>query len=190
MLKIMRKHAKQRLGERTTINEKELSSIINKKLYVNLGTKPGLHKTHLLIYSVKDDAYFVLVQDDINGDIITVWTEEYYNNLAMKITDEDKEKAKSLIINQESEDDCSFIASVIYIDEKGNNRSKDILKFRTENSIPLTEMYFIDIFIKTGKLKEAMKEKGININNILGYSVKASISHRFFIDTNKLKIGK
>ena len=44
----------------------------------------------------------------------------------MKITDEDKEKAKLLIINQESEDDCSFIASVIYIDEKGNNRSKDI----------------------------------------------------------------
>ena len=42
-------------------------------------------------------------------------------------------------------------------------------------------MYFIDIFIKTGKLKEAMKEKGININNILGYSVKDIISHDFLL---------
>lgn len=190
MIDILTRHAKQRIEERTTLNKEELTIILKRKLYVNLGTKPGLHKTHLLVYSVKDDGYFVLVQDINNGDVITIWTEEYHNNLAMKITDEHKQKAKSLMENLEAVDDFSFTASAVYIDEKGNNRSKKLLKFRTENSIPLTEKYFIDNFIKNGKIKEAVKEKGFNPNFILGYSVKDATQYRFFIDINKLRIGK
>ena len=190
MIDILTRHAKQRIKQRTTFGKEELTIILKRKLYVNLGTKPGLHKAHLLVYSVKDDGYFVLVQDINNGDIITIWPEEYQNNLSIKITDADKQKVKELMENLEAIDDSSFTANVVYIDEKGNNRTKTILKFRTENSIPLTEKYFIDNFIKTGKVKEAIKGKGLNLNFILGYSVKDETRYRFFIDINKLRIGK
>ena len=35
-------------------------------------------------------------------------------------------------------------------------------------------MYFIDIFIKTGKLKEAMKEKGLTLTIFLVIQLKIS----------------
>ena len=81
MLDNLTDHAKQRIKERTKIDTKEITKIINNKKYIDLGTKPGILKRHLLFYSLVDDNYFVIIQDTVDGGILTVLTEEYQNNL-------------------------------------------------------------------------------------------------------------
>ncbi len=85
---IFRKHAKQRIKERTKMTTQDISNLLGRGVHVNLGSKPGIHKSHLLLYSVVDSQYYVLVQDKNNGDIISFLPLEYHENLAWKVPEE------------------------------------------------------------------------------------------------------
>lgn len=81
-------HAKVRIAERTQLTEAEVLSMLDKKKFVDLGCKPGIHKQHLLIWSPRDEKAFVVVQDHLNGDILTVLPLDYHDNLAWEVTEE------------------------------------------------------------------------------------------------------
>lgn len=164
-------HAKQRIKERTNIDTKEIIKIINNKKYIDLGTKPGILKRHLLFYSLIDDNYFVIIQDIIDGGILTVLTEEYQNNLAMKITEEDKQKAKELMLLPPSTTSTHTI-SAIYLNENKDIKTKELFKIKDIDVSTITEEYFINRFIDSGIIKKALIEKGIDLRSIDGYSIK------------------
>jgi hypothetical protein len=45
----------------------EVFELIDKHLYISLGTKPGIMKDHRLIWSEKDDRHYVMICDQVNG---------------------------------------------------------------------------------------------------------------------------
>jgi hypothetical protein len=155
----------------TKIDTKEITNIINNKKYIDLGTKPGILKRHLLFYSLIDDNYFVIIQDIIDGGVLTVLTEEYQNNLAMKIKEEDKQKAKELILLPPSPTSTHLI-SAIFLNENKDIKTKELFKIKDIDVSTITEEYFINRFIDSGIIKKALIEKGIDLRSIDGYSIK------------------
>jgi len=82
-------HAFDRITERTKLSCEDISFILDNKLVVNMGCKPGMPRQHLLFYSDLDDEYFVAIQDEMSGTIVTILPLEYHANLAWKVSEDD-----------------------------------------------------------------------------------------------------
>jgi len=90
-------HALQRIEQRTCLKPNEIADFIDFGLAVDTGTEPIFEKTHWLIYSIKDECYFFIIQDKFTGLVITILPTQYHDNLAWQVDDECFFKAKSNI---------------------------------------------------------------------------------------------
>lgn len=81
-------HAAKRIFQRTSINSLELMKLLDNGACVNIGQIAGSSRRHLLFFSPKDKFYYVAIQDEHNGRIITILPPAYHKNLAWKITPE------------------------------------------------------------------------------------------------------
>lgn len=87
-------HAIERIHERTKLWTTDIVKIINAEAFVNLGINPEKPQfQHLLFYSTVDLQHYVIVQDVVNHDIITIWPSDYHTNLAWQITTAQKRAA-------------------------------------------------------------------------------------------------
>lgn len=89
-------HAVMRLNQRTSLKPMQLNAMLCGGFCVDIGSKPGINKTHYLFYSEKDDNCFVAVLDNLDGTIITVWLVGYQESLGWGVTESQKEEAISL----------------------------------------------------------------------------------------------
>lgn len=87
-------HAMERVASRTRMTPHEVAQRLWCGAHVNMGAKPGIPKEYLLIYSPLDDAFFVAVRCTVAGTVVTFWPLEYHENLAWKVADDLKEKAR------------------------------------------------------------------------------------------------
>ena len=90
-------HALQRIEQRTCLKPNEIADLIDFGLAVNTGTEPIFKKIHWLIYSVKDECYFFIIQDKFTGLVITLLPTQYHDNLAWPVDNESFIQAKSNI---------------------------------------------------------------------------------------------
>ncbi len=90
-------HALERIEQRTLLEPDEIADIIDFGLAVNTGTEPVFEKTHWLIYSIKDECYFFIIQDKFTGLVITLLPTQYHDNLAWSVDNESFVRAKSNI---------------------------------------------------------------------------------------------
>lgn len=91
------KHAMERVEERTVLTKDELNNIIDKHLYVKIGTEQKKDRDHLLFYSERDKEFYVMVVDFYDNECITIFPEHYHNKWV--ISDEHRREAVSLIRN-------------------------------------------------------------------------------------------
>lgn len=87
-------HAIERLGERTQMNVDEMNHLLDHQGYFKLGSHAGFHRVHLLFYSPKDENFFVAIQDERMGKVVTILPTAYHDKLAWRILPEDREQAK------------------------------------------------------------------------------------------------
>lgn len=87
-------HAAKRIAQRTSMDSMELMSLIDNGACVNIGQHAGSYRRHLLLFSPKDSFYYVAIQDERNGEIITVLPPAYHRNLAWKISTEQCQMAR------------------------------------------------------------------------------------------------
>lgn len=92
-------HALKRLYARTSISENELLRRLNATWALKLTPLPGIPREHWLMYIDADDSFFVVIQDHIDGGIVTVLTEQYYINLLGPLSMESKSIAKQRVID-------------------------------------------------------------------------------------------
>lgn len=90
------KHAKKRIGERTSLTDEQVLDILNGGGAVSLGSKPGINKCHDLFYSSLDKKHLVCIRDSIDGSLLTVLPIEYHANTAWVVTEEQKLTALKL----------------------------------------------------------------------------------------------
>lgn len=155
------KHAKQRLDQRTKLTPEMFNVILRDKAYLNLGNKPGMTREHLLFYSSVDSECFVAIRDSINGDIVTILTKEYHENLAWDITDEDCFMAKRQVLYCAKEKDHktrTLHISVSYLNTENQRKTKKIhgiQDFKGNAALYLKETLDINQII------QAAREKGV-----------------------------
>ena len=77
-------HASARLIERTSLSPQALCAILDGGAFVSLGKEVGNTKISKLFFSKSDDQFFVAIQDQKNGEVVTVLTIEYWQNLSEK----------------------------------------------------------------------------------------------------------
>lgn len=95
-------HAKARLAERSKMHEEELLDQLNNG---NVGIKLGVSKetnlAHRLVWSEADNNHIVIIQDVINGSVLTVLTIEMYKrDYSDRVNDIYIAEAKAQIINR------------------------------------------------------------------------------------------
>ena len=90
-------HALQRIKQRTLLEPNEIADIIDFGLAIDTGKEIIFEKTHWLIYSIKDECYFFIIQDKFTGLVITLLPTQYHDNLAWSVDNESFARAKSNI---------------------------------------------------------------------------------------------
>ncbi|MFA5020618.1 MAG: hypothetical protein WC517_00975 [Patescibacteria group bacterium] len=88
-------HARDQLEARSELSQEELLLILDQDLVVLIGQEPGTTHYHKVFYSRPDGNYFVVIQDNENGDVITILPPDYHNR--WKISPETFVAARRLI---------------------------------------------------------------------------------------------
>jgi len=167
----------------------DIARILDRKLAIYTGRKPGFNRNHLLFYSPPDDNFFVAIQDGLTGTVVTILPLDYHANLAWTISPEDCAKAKKLCIDAPAEDTRTkdthtkdiqtlptpnatvFVISGRYIDREGNQKTKVIQKLDSaqyEHDVKrlLSDQAFFS------NLDALAADKGIDVRNLFGITIR------------------
>lgn len=133
-------HAAKRISERTSLSTDQVGLMLDHGASQLVGRKPGMRRNHILIYSIPDEAFFVAIQDELMGTVVTLLTVEYHTNLAWKLSEHDcqmaKDRAQKFSIHQGREKSetppTTFIISAAFIENSGERKTKVIKRVKSE----------------------------------------------------------
>ncbi len=92
------RHARLRVQQRTSLSDSQVLRLIEQGLCVRTGIAPASNREHLAFYSEPDDTVCVAIHDYLYGRLITVLPLDYHRNLAWEVTEEDRARAKALVL--------------------------------------------------------------------------------------------
>jgi hypothetical protein len=136
------KHGLSRMQERTKFNSKELLKLLDTRSFFSLGVEVGFNKEHCLVYSSSNNEYYVAVQDQKVGTVVTVLTSAYHETLSWRlkkqyeaIDDEILRRAKILATyNVHSEEmKLNISLKARYIDCDGKIKTATIKKYKASD---------------------------------------------------------
>ncbi|MBR7606734.1 hypothetical protein KC225_23875 [Klebsiella pneumoniae] len=156
-------HARLRLMQRSRLPLHVLTDMIDKNEYVDLGSKPGILKKHILIYSRLDEGWYVLIRDITSGCIVTVLPENYHDSSFIKIKESDKKSAYDLAFKVRSSRTEFISINLCFNDFDGYRHSKNIY------AIPLSQVDVSQESFLKSKFIKLLKRK-IRENNARGLS--------------------
>lgn len=90
------RHARERIGDRLSTAPDEVAAILDHDLAVLLGADSG--RLHRLFFSPSDEQCFVAIQDQENGDVVTILPLDYHSSLAWEVPLEAQERAELLLL--------------------------------------------------------------------------------------------
>ncbi|MPU36716.1 hypothetical protein FK479_23315 [Klebsiella quasipneumoniae] len=154
-------HARLRLMQRSRLPLHVLTDMIDKREYVDLGSKPGILKKHILIYSRLDEGWYVLIRDITSGCIVTVLPENYHDSSFIKINESDKKSAYDLAFKVRALRPELISINLCYNDFDGYQHSKNIY------SIPISQVEVSQESFLKSKFIKLLKRK-IRENNARG----------------------
>lgn len=154
-------HARLRLMQRSRLPLHVLTDMIDKREYVDLGSKPGILKKHILIYSCLDEGWYVLIRDITSGCIVTVLPENYHDSSFIKIKESDKKSAYDLAFKVRALRPELISINLCYNDFDGYRHSKNIY------SIPISQVEVSQESFLKSKFIKLLKRK-IRENNARG----------------------
>ena len=174
------KHAFQRISERVRLSSEEVVLMLDAKITVNTGRKPGFNRDHLLLYSELDNDFFVAIQDCLTGTVVTILPLDYHANLAWKVTQQQCEVAKklwlefksTLLARQAHEKlDSKFLVTAMYLNEAGATKSKLLQKVPAAN-YQYSPVKLVKDLLQTTEIARLAQTKGLEPANIYGVSIR------------------
>ncbi|MDB5194735.1 MAG: hypothetical protein JWN50_749 [Parcubacteria group bacterium] len=127
-------HASARVWKRLHISRLEVARILEDDQCILLGKDGASSKIHKLFFSALDDDWFVAVQDERSGVVVTVLPSNYHNRwhispealqLARKLIEKDGEHVPSLTIAN-AVGVMSFWFTAIFEDSRGIRRTVNL----------------------------------------------------------------
>jgi hypothetical protein len=95
-------HAAKRLNQRCTLTPKQFKRMLDDRATVQLSQQRGGRLVHRLFYSIQDNAWFVGVQDDSDGDVLTTLPLAYFENFHGPVSGLNRRRARKLAREIES----------------------------------------------------------------------------------------
>lgn len=145
-------HCSQRLKERMSLIQEELCRILNDDLVVLVGQESGTHRIHKLFYSIYDKTYYVAVQDEETGGVITILPPEQsrwriapdaYSQAKALICGEKKVPAEVALVSQSKHDGLkpqpSIVKFTVYL-----KRGRKIVRFKVGDYDILKRLFDFD----------------------------------------------
>lgn len=171
---IMSRHAMKRNNQRTSMHEMEVAKLLGSGKVVNLGRKPGSMKEHLLFYSKEDDTCFVAIQDKTDGKIVTILPLDYHERLAWRITQEQQEAAKQLVIAEpiivEDLSNKAIIIRAHYVVD-GRQKTKTLCKMKNDVCAGVLEDVISDNDVFE-EIEKQIAEKELEMKSIFAISAR------------------
>jgi hypothetical protein len=133
------KHGLRRLQERTAFNTKELLRLLDTNSFLSLGVEVGFNREHCLVYSSSKNEYFVAVQDQKMGTVVTVLTVGYHQTLSWrlvkryeKIDDEILRRVRLLACYNFGNEELKLNIKLkaLFIDRDGKRKTTTIKKYK------------------------------------------------------------
>jgi hypothetical protein len=173
------KHSELRLLQRSILTEENLIKILDAKVFINIGTEPGFNREHRLIFSISDQAHYVVIQDAHVGRVVTILPVEYHNRISWKVKDSEmiaaeklahKHAAELVKANKLSQDNPlnKFIITAIFL-EGTERKCKQLFSFKEHSNKPMT----VKSINKT-RIFDFIKDN--KITNLIGVSIKNKTS--------------
>lgn len=94
-------HAFEKVLGRISMTHRELASLLDDDLAINIGEEINSNRVHKLFYSERDTICFVAIQDVKTGTVVTVLPIDYHENISWVVSIESQLQAKRLIIKEE-----------------------------------------------------------------------------------------
>lgn len=89
-------HARDRIDDRLSTELHDVAATLDHDLAVLVGADSG--RLHRLFFSPADEQCFVAVQDEGNGDVVTVLPLDYHSSLGWEISIEAQQQAELLLL--------------------------------------------------------------------------------------------
>ena len=174
-------HALVRIAQRTKLTCEDIARILDRKLTLNIGRKPGFNRRHLLFYSALDDEFYVAIQDELTGTVVTVLTLEYHANLAWSVSLEECARVKNIYLSTLEDKPklltikpSVFIISGHFLDHAGYQKTKVIRKISSEPYENNAKKLLSDREFFS-KLNVFATEKQIDATKMFGISIRLGI---------------
>lgn len=90
------RHAQERIVDRVSMGVADVAAILDHDLALLVGAKSG--HSHRLFFSPADEQCFVAIQDQENGDVVTVLPLDYHSSLGWEVSIEAQEEAELLLL--------------------------------------------------------------------------------------------
>ncbi|MBI1956967.1 MAG: hypothetical protein HYS44_00705 [Candidatus Niyogibacteria bacterium] len=93
-------HAFERARARLSLTLAEVKALLDDDLVVLIGREDNSPRVHRLFYSAPDQYWFVAIQDEENGEVVTVLPVDYHN--AFRVSEGALNMAKEIILGPPS----------------------------------------------------------------------------------------
>jgi hypothetical protein len=89
------KHAFSRVRDRLNLRKRHVAYILDNDLCIPIGIEEGSSRVHRLFFSKKDGCCFVAVQDESNGEVVTILPVDYHKRwqVSLQATEDAKKLA-------------------------------------------------------------------------------------------------
>ncbi len=91
-------HARDRIDERTFVDEEMVLMALDNGLYLPLGREAGTNRSHELLYIKCEEEWFVVVRDVVTEEVITFLPADYHNR--WRISFQALQQAKSIALSE------------------------------------------------------------------------------------------
>jgi len=172
-------HGELRAVERLSLSLSEVIHLLNQGLCVNIGKEKSSNKMHRLFYSKFDNLCFVAVQDEINGDIMTILPIDYHENIAWKISIDAQHLARNIALG---EMDSKVVDPTIQY-----KKSNDIVQNNTRKKGSSTAFRFKGFFWSYGSIYKT-KNLGTYLANDYNFNVDLLLKDKRVIKSLRNKI--
>lgn len=88
-------HASSRILDRLSLTRKEIKTLLDADLCILIGRESSTNRVHKLFFSMPDSSCFVAVQDDQNGEVVTILPFDYHGKWEISL--ESLEQAQALV---------------------------------------------------------------------------------------------
>lgn len=169
------RHSMLRVRQRAKIDMSEIAALLDENCCIDVWRRPGSARNARLIYSIDDDAHFIVIQHELTGEVVTILYADNavytHNNFTNMLTEDMLGRARDMAISARQiarygamVPPTVYLVKVLYPCEAGYMKAKKLLSVpREKYGHSVDRMINDSAFLST--IRQLMLENAISIES-------------------------